>query len=79
MPWLAAMAWLAALTGTPAWADTLAEKLAPHVGETIDLVELGTGRRFVRPMLTGIVEKNDAVTGLRLRAEGQTTVTSVSL
>ena len=79
MPRLAALVGLAALTGTPAWADTLAEKLAPHVGETIDLVELGTGRRFVRPVLTGVVEKNDAVTGLRLRAEGQTTVSSLSL
>ena len=70
---------LAAFAGTSAWADTLADKLTPHVGETIDLVELGTGRRFVRPVLAGVVEKNDAVTGLRLRAEGQKTVTTVSL
>jgi hypothetical protein len=33
----------------------------------------------VRPVLAGVVEKNDAVTGLRLRAEGQKTVTTVSL
>ena len=79
MPRLVALAALAAFAGTSAWADTLADKLTPHVGETIDLVELGTGRRFVRPVLAGVVEKNDAVTGLRLRAEGQKTVTTVSL
>jgi len=79
MPRLVALVALAAFAGTSAWADTLADKLTPHVGETIDLVELGTGRRFVRPVLAGVVEKNDAVTGLRLRAEGQKTVTTVSL
>ena len=36
-------------------ADGLAEKLAAHEGQTIDLVELGTGRRLVRPTLEGIV------------------------
>ena len=79
MPRLVALVALAAFAGTSAWADTLADKLTPRVGETIDLVELGTGRRFVRPVLAGVVEKNDAVTGLRLRAEGQKTVTTVSL
>ena len=79
MPWLAALPWLVAIAGSPAWADALAEKLAPHVGETLDLVELGTGRRFVRPILTGVVEKSAAVTGLRLRPEGQKAVTTVSL
>jgi hypothetical protein len=79
MPRLVALVALSAFAGTSAWADTLADKLTPHVGETIDLVELGTGRRFVRPVLAGVVEKNDAVTGLRLRAEGQKTVTTVSL
>ena len=79
MPRLVALVALAAFAGPSAWADTLADKLTPHVGETIDLVELGTGRRFVRPVLAGVVEKNDAVTGLRLRAEGQKTVTTVSL
>ena len=79
MPRLVALVALSAFAGPSAWADTLADKLTPHVGETIDLVELGTGRRFVRPVLAGVVEKNDAVTGLRLRAEGQKTVTTVSL
>jgi hypothetical protein len=60
-------------------ADVLAEKLAAHEGQTIDLVELGTGRRFVRPTLEGIIEKEGRVTALRLRAEGQKTVMMVSL
>ncbi len=60
-------------------ADALADRLGPHVGQTLDLVELGTGRRFVRPTLEGVVEKRGQATGLRLRAEGETTVTSVSL
>jgi hypothetical protein len=81
-PRLAAPAWLAALVAgfiaAPALADALADKLAPHVGTTIDVVELGTGRRFVRPQLAGVVEKDGAVTALRLRAEGQKAVTTVS-
>lgn len=60
-------------------ADALADRLGPHVGQTLDLVELGTGRRFVRPTLEGVVAKKGQATGLRLRAEGETTVTSVSL
>lgn len=62
-----------------AQADALADRLGPHVGQTLDLVELGTGRRFVRPTLEGVVAKKGQATGLRLRAEGETTVTSVSL
>ena len=70
--------WIMTAAGV-ARADALAEKLGPFVGETLDLVELGTGRRFVRPVLEGLVEKDEAVTGLRLRAEGQKTVSTVSL
>ena len=76
---LAAVAGPALMSAASGRADALADKLAPHVGETIDLVELGTGRRFVRPVLSGIIEKNDSVAGLRLRAEGQKTATTVSL
>ena len=36
--------------------DELATRLAPHLGTTLDLVELGTGRRLVRPTLEGMVE-----------------------
>jgi hypothetical protein len=60
-------------------ATTLAERLAPHVGQTLDLVELGTGKRLVRPTLVGLTERKDAVAALRLRAEGETKTVSVSL
>ena len=60
-------------------APTLAERLAPHVGLTLDLVELGTGKRLVRPTLVGLTERKDAVAALRLRAEGETRTVSVSL
>jgi hypothetical protein len=60
-------------------ATALAERLAPHVGQTLDLVELGTGKRLVRPTLVGLTERKDAVTALRLRAEGETKTVSVSL
>jgi hypothetical protein len=59
--------------------DELADRLEPHVGQTIDLVELGTGRRFVRPTLEGVVATKGRATGLRLRAEGERHATSVSL
>ena len=57
----------------------LSATLAPHVGEAIDLVELGTGKRFVRPMLTGVTERDGRVTALRLKAEGETKTVSVLL
>jgi hypothetical protein len=49
------------------------------VGGTLDLVELGTGRRFVRPGLVGVNEKEGAVAALRIRADGQQQVTTVPL
>lgn len=60
-------------------ATALAERLTPHVGQTLDLVELGTGKRLVRPTLVGLTERKDAVTAIRLRAEGETKTVSVSL
>ncbi|MFM8736030.1 MAG: hypothetical protein ACKOC8_12670 [Pirellulales bacterium] len=57
-------------------ADALADRLAPHVGETLDLVEIGSGRRLVRPTLEQVVAKNGTVTALRLRPEGETRATS---
>jgi hypothetical protein len=60
-------------------ADALADALAPHVGGTLDLVELGTGRRFVRPGLVGVNEKEGAVAALRIRADGRQQVTTVPL
>jgi len=59
--------------------DELAERLVPHVGTTIDLVELGTGRRFVRPTLERLVEKDGRVTAIRVRPEGQPAAVTLSL
>jgi len=68
-----------ALAMLDAAADELATRLMPHLGTTIDLVELGTGRRFVRPTLEGVVEKEDRTTGIRVRPEGQRTPVTLSL
>ena len=57
-------------------ATGLAERLAPHVGQTLDLVELGTGKRLVRPTLVGLTERKEALTAIRLRAEGETKTVS---
>jgi len=76
---LVATAWLVTLLAGPAWADALAGKLAAYVGTALDVVELGTGRRFVRPTLVGVVTRSEAVTGLRIRPEGQSAVTTLSL
>ena len=57
----------------------LGPRLTPHVGAVIDLVELGTGKRFVRPTLAGVTERKGGVTALRLVAEGETRTVSVPL
>lgn len=46
--------------------------LEPLVGQVLDLVELGTGRRFVRPKLDKVSKKGDAVESIRIIEEGQT-------
>ena len=63
----------------PARADELIDKLRPHVGTTLDLVELGTGKRFVRPTLENVVEKEGRAALLRLRPEGEKAVTSLPI
>ncbi|MFM7244580.1 MAG: hypothetical protein ACKO40_10490 [Planctomycetaceae bacterium] len=67
MPWLTACG------------DGLAARLAPHVGTTLDLVELSTGRRLVRPALESVVEKGDRTTAIRVRPEGQRTAVTLSI
>ena len=52
-------------------ADELADKLAPHVGQPLDVIELGTGKRFVRPILEKVVERAGKTTALRIRPEGE--------
>jgi hypothetical protein len=70
---------LLALCASAAQADALADALEPHVGQTIDLVELGTGKRFVRPTLDGVTQRGDKATALRLTPEGATKTVSVPL
>lgn len=60
-------------------ADEIADRLRPHVGEVLDVVELGSGKRLVRPLLERLVEAEGRVTALRLRPEGEKKVTSLSL
>ena len=74
---LAATVW-AVLAGGAA-ADELADKLAAYVGKPLDLVELGSGKRFVRPTLDRLVERDGTVTGLRLKPEGEKGVTRLAL
>ena len=71
------LATAAVASGPAARADELATKLEPFVGDTLDLVELGTGKRFVRPTLEGVVEKDGKAALLRLSPEGEQTVTSL--
>jgi len=78
MTWCLASVLLACCAST-ARADALADALEPHVGQTIDLVELGTGKRFVRPTLDGVTERSGKATALRLTPEGTTKTVSVPL
>jgi hypothetical protein len=63
--------------GPTARGDELATRLEPFVGDTLDLVELGTGKRFVRPTLQAVVEKEGKAASLRLVPEGEKAVTSL--
>lgn len=69
------VAWL----GTAARADAVADALAPHIGQTLDVVELGTGRRFVRPTLERVVERNGKTESIRIVEEGQARPTSLTI
>jgi hypothetical protein len=60
-------------------ADELAAALEPHVGQTLDLVELGTGKRLVRPVLEGVTTRGDQAMSLRLQAEGEPKTMSVAV
>jgi hypothetical protein len=60
-------------------ADEIADRLRPHVGEVLEVVELGSGKRLVRPLLERLVEAEGRVTALRLRPEGEKKVTSLAL
>jgi len=67
------------VVGREAAGDEFADRLGPHVGKVLDAVELGSGKRFVRPVLERLVEADGKVTSIRLRLEGEKKVTSVAL
>jgi len=62
---------LLSVLAIPARSEDLAAKLAALEGQTLDLVELGTGKRYVRPTLEKVVERNGTVVSLRLKPEGE--------
>jgi hypothetical protein len=68
---LAATGVVLSFLAVPARSEDLAAKLAALEGQTLDLVELGTGKRYVRPTLEKVVERNGAVVSLRLKPEGE--------
>jgi len=63
----------------PAEADLLARRLAAHQGQPLDLVELGNGRRLVRPILERVTLRDGHVVSLRLRGEGEPRAITVPL
>ena len=78
-PAAAALAWLLIAGGGTVWADALAESLEPHVGQQIDVIELATGKRFVRPLLQKLVVREGTTQALRLVEEGQSRPVSIQL
>jgi hypothetical protein len=60
-------------------ADAVGAALAAHVGQMLDVVELSTGRRIVRPRLERVIERNGKTESLRIVEEGQSRSTAVSL
>jgi len=57
----------------------VAEALEPWVDRVIDLVELRTGGRFVRPTLAGVTERAGKVTAIRIIPEGTRGVKSLRI
>jgi hypothetical protein len=68
---------LLAVAAVAAPAADLAEALGAREGQVLDLVELGTGKRVVRPTLEKLVVRDGKVVSLRLKAEGETRGTTV--
>lgn len=77
--WRAILAMAFALATGPVLADAPADALEPHVGKTLDVVEMGNGRRFVRPRLERITGRNGTTTGVRIVEEGRRQATSLTL
>ncbi len=57
----------------------LGEALDALEGETLDLVVLGTGKRYVRPKLERVISRNGKVNALRLMPQGETRAKTVYL
>jgi hypothetical protein len=78
--WMAGLVFAVAATGAAAseGAD-LATTLGGREGQVLDLVELGTGERIVRPTLEKLVVRDGKVVSLRLKAEGETRAATVLL
>ena len=53
--------------------------VASQENQALDAVELGTGKRFVRPLLKGVVVRDGSVVSLRLQPEGEARPTTVLL
>jgi hypothetical protein len=77
--WGTLMAVAVGLATGPALADAAADALEPHVGKTLDVVEMGNGRRFVRPLLERITVRKGTTTDVRIVEEGRRRVTSLTL
>lgn len=59
--------------------DALEARFAPYVGEVLDLVELGTSTRFVRPRLEGLTHTQGELTGIRITPEGARAAKAIRL
>jgi hypothetical protein len=68
---------LLAVAAVAAPAADLAEALGGREGQVLDLVELGTGKRIVRPTLEKLVVRDGKAVSLRLTIEGETRATTV--
>lgn len=78
MKWFAWMtSLLLAVAAVAAPAADLAEALGGREGQVLDLVELGTGKRIVRPTLEKLVVRDGKAVSLRLMIEGEARATTV--
>jgi hypothetical protein len=69
----------ASATDDAASLDGLEARLEPYVGQVIDLVELGSGARFVRPILHGLSTRVGELTAIRIVPEGLRGVKSIRI
>lgn len=70
---------VAALASGAARGDALADALVPFEGRQLDVIELATGKRFVRPLLQKLILREGKTQSLRIVEEGQARPVSVQL